>query len=109
MAAIREANDNELRTLIHKNDHVIVMFIDDDCEICKTLAPKFEAIANKPTNSHVLFLRLDAKENPVSSKEVKLSGTPFFATYYKGVLQECGLLEKEEGIEKMLSNLTGTS
>jgi thioredoxin 1 len=48
---------------------------------------------------------MDASENPVSSQEVKLTGTPFFATYLGGTIQECGIVDTEEGIRAMLVRL----
>lgn len=108
MAAIRESNDDELRRLIHSHDRVIVKFVDEQCEVCKTLAPTFAVMAKSEKYKGILFLRIDAKENPVSSKEVSLSGTPFFAVYKKGRLIECGLLEDEQGIHAMLDKLLTT-
>lgn len=109
MADIREANDEELRMLIHTHDKVIVKFVDEQCEICKILAPKFVAMADNEKYKGVLFLRIDAKENPVSSKEVKISGTPFFAVYNNGRLIECGLVKEEEGVHAMLQHLLNAS
>lgn len=109
MAIVKESDDLELRTLIHSHDQVIVKFIDDKCEICKELAPKYEEMANEKKYKSILFLRIDAKENPVSSKEVKVSGTPFFAIYKKGRLIECGLIEEASGIKHMLEQLLTAS
>lgn len=48
---------------------------------------------------------MDAQENPVSSKEVSLSGTPFFATYLNGTLNQCSLVSDKETLMEMLSAL----
>jgi hypothetical protein len=48
---------------------------------------------------------MNASENPVSSKEVKLTGTPFFATYSNGTIRECGIVATEDGIRAMLLKL----
>lgn len=42
---------------------------------------------------------------PVYSQEVKLTGTPSFATYRKGTIQEYGIVGSEEGIRAMLRQL----
>lgn len=105
MLIIHEASDADLRTLIHKHDLVIVKFVDENCQVCKELAPSFQGLAGNPKYRDVLFLRMNAAENPVSSKQVKLSGTPFIATYRKGRLQDCGLITSEAEVAQMLDKL----
>ncbi len=102
---ILESNDNQLRKLIFENDNVIVKYTDEDCAICKLLYPSFTKFAAEPDFEHILFLRMNAKENPVSRKEVKMTGTPFFATFRKGTLLDCGIVSTEEGIKNMLLKL----
>lgn len=103
--SILESNDNELRRLIFEKDSVIVKFIDEDCPICKALAPAFQDFASQPAYQSITFVRMNAKENPVSSKEVKMSGTPFFATYKNSKLKYCGTVSTEEGLRNMLDQL----
>jgi len=105
MTTIQNATDADLRRLVFERDHVIVKFIDRECAICKSLAPSFEDLSRSPIYNDVLFLRMDAKENPVSLKEVRFSKAPFIATYKKGILQECGLVSSRNEIEEMLENL----
>ncbi|MFD3001302.1 thioredoxin family protein [Pontibacter toksunensis] len=102
---ILESNDDHLRQLIFEKEKVIVKFIDDACQVCKQLAPSFADFSSNPTYSDITFVRMSASENPVSSKEVRLTGTPFFATYRKGTLQECGVVSTEEEIKRLLDNL----
>lgn len=105
MSAITNATDADLRQLVYKREHVIVKFIDKECEICKELAPSFEELAELPQYKDVLFLRMDAKENPVSLQEVRYSRSPFMATYKKGVLLDCGSVSTQEEITDLLSRL----
>ncbi|GAB3194171.1 thiol-disulfide isomerase/thioredoxin [Pontibacter aydingkolensis] len=102
---ILECDDNHLRQLIFEKEKVIVKFIDETCPICQRLAPTFTKLASQPLYSDVTFVRMHASQNPVSSKEVKQKGTPFFATYLNGTLQECGLLSSEEEIKQLLQRL----
>lgn len=102
---ILESNDAQLRKLIFDKDRVIVKFTDEACAICKLLAPSFTKFATDPAFKDVFFVRMNAKENPVSSKEVKMTGTPFFATFRKGTLLDCGIVSTEEGIKDMLLKL----
>ncbi|MFT2007096.1 thioredoxin family protein [Pontibacter sp. 13R65] len=102
---ITESNDEQLRKLIFEKDKVIVKFTDEDCPICKVLSPCFRKIATEPAYQSIYFVRMSARENPVSSKEVKMTGTPFFATYRKGTLLDCGIVSTEDGIREMLAKL----
>ena len=106
---IRDTNDAELRTLIYDHQKVIVKFTKEQCTICERMARIFSQLAEDPTYKDITFLRMDAKENPVSSKEVNLSGTPFFATYLNGMLNQCSLLSDKEALVEMLSALQMTA
>ncbi|MBB6611704.1 thioredoxin family protein [Pontibacter sp. Tf4] len=105
LTTIHNATDADLRQLLYKHDLVIVKFTDKECKVCKALAPSFEALARQTAYNEVLFLRMDANENPVSRKEVKVSSTPFIATYHKAVLLDCGLVSTREEITRMLTRL----
>ncbi|WP_223808737.1 thioredoxin family protein [Rufibacter hautae] len=105
MMAIQISSDNELRSLIFEKERVIVKFIDKDCLICKALAPSFKEFSENAMYGDITFLQMDAAENPVSSKEVKLTGTPFFAIYYKGTLRNCALLSSKEDVREFLDQL----
>ncbi|MBD1398952.1 thioredoxin family protein [Pontibacter sp. JH31] len=102
---VTDINDNQLRKLIFDDERVIVKFTDPACPICKALSPSFRKLSVEPQYQSVTFARMSASENPVSSKEVKLTGTPFFAIYCKGTIQECGIVDTEDGIRAMLSRL----
>ncbi|MCJ8163877.1 thioredoxin family protein [Pontibacter sp. E15-1] len=103
---IRESDDHDLRQLIFKNDKVIVKFIDENCAVCKLLAPSFANFSSDPAYSDITFVRMNASENPVSSQEVRLTGTPFFAIYRQGILRECGLVRTEAEIKVLLEKLS---
>ena len=102
---IVEAIDEDLRQLIFEKEKVIVKFVDEACAVCKQLAPSFTRFATNPMYSDVTFVRMHASENPVSSQEVKLTGTPFFATYRDGTLRECGVVATEDEIKTLLDKL----
>lgn len=102
---VTDINDNQLRQLIFDQERVIVKFTDAACPVCKELFPSFRKLSTEPQYRDITFVRMHASENPVSSQEVKLTGTPFFATYRKGTIQECGVVGSEEGIRAMLQQL----
>ena len=102
---VHDTNDTELRTLIFDFRKVIVKFTKDKCTVCERMAHIFSHLSNTPTYQNVLFLRMDAAENPVSSKEVNMTGTPFFATYLNGTLNQCSLVSDKQALVEMLSAL----
>ncbi|GHA66286.1 thioredoxin family protein [Pontibacter akesuensis] len=102
---ITESNDNDLRRLIFEKEKVVVKFVEEACPVCKTLAPAFARFSADPTFSDITFVRMNASENPVSSKEVKMTGTPFFAIYRNGTLVDCGIISTEAGLEELLLRL----
>src|SRR5687768_9831116 len=102
---VHDTNDAELRTLIFDFRRVVVKFTKPDCNVCAHMAHIFSHLSNISQFENILFLRMDAKENPVSSKEVSLSGTPFFATYLNGTLSQCSLVSEKETLIEMLSAL----
>ncbi len=102
---VTDINDDKLRKLIFEKDRVIVKFTDINCPVCKQLSPSFRKFSTEPQYANITFARMSAHENPVSSQEVKLTGTPFFATYLHGTIQECGIVDTEEGIRAMLTRL----
>ncbi|QHL88512.1 thioredoxin [Nibribacter ruber] len=103
--AITTSSDAELRSIIFEKERVIVKFTDENCNVCKQLAPSMEKFSDDPKYQGITFLRMEASENPVSSKEVKLTGTPFFATYFNGTLKNCGLLSTEHEVKELLDSL----
>lgn len=102
---ILESNDNHLRQLIFEKPKVIVKFTDEACPVCKILSPKFQQLSKEPTYREITFVRMNAKENPVSQKEVKMTGTPFFAIYKDSTLLDCGIISTEEALRNMLAKL----
>ena len=102
---VTSIDDNKLRQLIFDDERVIVKFTDPACPICKILSPLFLKLSSEPQFQDITFVRMSANENPVSNQEVKLTGTPFFASYLKGTIQECGIVDTEDGIRAMLERL----
>jgi hypothetical protein len=102
---IIEATDNELRVLIFEHPRVIVKFVSEDCPVCEELSPYYRSCAQSPKYAEITFILMNAAENPVSSKEVALTGTPFFAAYRSSVLIYCSLVSTEEGVESVLKKL----
>lgn len=103
--SVQPTNDSGLRTLIYKNARVIVKFTKKDCPVCLRLWKHYLNLSQEPRFKDILFLMVDAAENPVSSKSVHLSGQPFFAIYYRSQLKECMLISEETVLEELLNRL----
>jgi hypothetical protein len=65
----------------------------------------YKKLSEDPKFQDITFLLMDSDENPVSSQEVHLTGTPFFAIYQKGFLSKCQLIDKEADLEDFLHEL----
>ncbi|KAA9340306.1 thioredoxin family protein [Adhaeribacter soli] len=102
---IQKATDTELRSLIFENARVVVKFTKTDCPVCERMGQTFRKLSEDARYQDVKFLLMDAAENPVSSKEVHLSGTPFFAVYLGGILIQCKLVAEENELEELLAEL----
>ena len=102
---IKNATDTELRNLIFENPRVIVKFTKTNCPVCERMGKTYQRLSADPRFQDVTFLLMDASENPVSSQEVQLTGTPFFAVYQKGVLTTCKLISEEKELEELLNEL----
>jgi thioredoxin 1 len=102
---IREVTDADLRNIIFENPRVIVKFTKTNCPVCERMHLRFLKLSQDKRYQNITFLRMDAAENPVSSQEVHLTGTPFFAAYRDSVLTECKLISDEEELEALLNTL----
>src|SRR5688572_6833695 len=104
--AFQQTSDLLLPNLICSNTKVVVKFIADDCPVCKELEPTYQQLSALKRYQDIIFLKMDAKENPVISRQVKQGGnTPFIATYRNGVLKNYKLVTGENDIVSMLDEL----
>ena len=99
---LQEATDADLRQLIFEHPYVLVKFVDDDCLICKAIAPRLTALARDPRFAHVLFLRTNAGENPVAAQEIGFTQAPFIVAYRDGRLKHCETVFTEGRVEEIL-------
>lgn len=110
-------NDEPVKVLVGKNFNEIVMESDADvmvefyapwCGHCKTLAPKYDAMAAKlKSNSNIVIAKMDATENEVEGVSIK--GFPTIKFYKKGNKQSPMDFDgdrTEEGMMKFLKENT---
>jgi thioredoxin-like negative regulator of GroEL len=99
------ATDESVREQISNNDCVFVAYISPACNVCRTLMPSIEKIATEPRYENIVFIKIDADENPVAKIEMHEKQLPFVVTYKKGLLIECETISTEYDVAKKLEKL----
>jgi len=100
-----DTDDDHLRRLIHEHLKVFAKFTSENCAICAALAPPFDKFVDAPENVGILFVRLNADENPVAKKLMQQRVAPFFVSYCQGRLLECDALTEEAQVVAQLERL----
>lgn len=103
--AIFAANDENLREHIHENSCVFVTYMSPTCGICESLMPSIRLLSQKPQYENIVFIEIDADENPVAKLEMHEKQLPFVNTYKKGLLIECDTVSTEYDVMKKLAKL----
>lgn len=102
---VTTATDKDFSTLLAQNEKVVVKYYANWCGTCRLFAPKFVKISNKPVYKDILFLDVNAEENPEARKFAGVSNLPYFAVIKNGKIVACDTTAKEEGLEKMIDKL----
>jgi thiol-disulfide isomerase/thioredoxin len=100
-----DADDEQLRHLIHEHMKVFAKFTSENCAACAALAPPFTKFIDAPENVGILFVRLNADQNPVAKKMMQEKIAPFFVSYCQGRLLECDALTEEAQVVAQLERL----
>jgi thioredoxin 1 len=100
-----DADDEQLRRLIHEHLKVFAKFTSENCTTCEALAPPFAKFVDDPDNVGILFVRLNSDENPVAKKMMQEKVAPFFVSYCQGRLLECDALTEETQVLAQLHRL----
>lgn len=99
------ATDNDFKTYLEQHEKVVVKFFAGWCGTCRLFAPKYKKIAEKETFKDVLFLDVNAEENPMARKLAGVSNLPFFAVFKHGNLVAADSTAKEEGVENLIQKI----
>ena len=102
---VHNTNDEGLRRFTHDHLKVLAEFTADDCDICKDLEPAFAKLAAEERYRAVLFVRLDAAENPVARHLMAEQSAPFFVSYCQGRLLECNTHMTKAEVQAQLDRL----
>lgn len=103
--AVTKSNDKEVQQQLADHSKVMIKFYADWCGSCKLMAPKYKRISEDERFADVLFLDINAEENPNIRKQVGVSNLPFFAAYRDGKLVEADFTARDTAVEKMAENL----
>ncbi len=102
---VQKVTDSEFSKLIHAHEKVVVKFYADWCGSCRLFAPKYTKISNKTEYEDILFLEINAEENPEARSFAAVNNLPYFAVIKNGVLFKGDTTAKEEGVEKMIREM----
>jgi thiol-disulfide isomerase/thioredoxin len=102
---VHDVNDELLRQLTHEHLKVFAKFTSEGCDTCELLAPPFVKFSDDEEFKTILFVRLNADENPVAKKIMQEKVAPFFVSYCQGRLLECDMLTTEADVLGMLQRL----
>jgi thioredoxin 1 len=99
------ATDADFRQYLEKNDKVVVKFFAGWCGTCRLFDPKYKKMAEREDFKNVLFLDINAEDNPVARKLAGVSNLPFFAVFKNGQLVAADTTAKEEGVEALIQKI----
>ena len=84
--SVQKSNDSEYRDLIANNGKVAIKFYADWCGSCKLISPKFRRLSEAEENQDIVFLDVNAEENPEIRKWAGVNNLPFFAMVNDGII-----------------------
>ena len=99
------STDKDFAQLLKDHQRVIVKYYADWCGSCKLFSPKYKRMAGESDNESVVFLDVNAEENPEARKAAGVDTLPFFATFYEGKLVEGTGTSKEDYVIEMIERL----
>lgn len=103
--AVQVVNDSEFKKLLTENSAVVVKYYANWCGNCKLFAPKYKRVSNEDEYSNVLFLDVNAEENPEARKAAGVDNLPFLAVFKDGELVEGSASSKEDYLRELLAKL----
>lgn len=100
--AVQVATDQDFKTYLGDNENVVVKFYADWCGNCRLFAPKYKRVSNEDEMQNVVFLDVNAEENPETRKMAGVDNLPFMAFFKNGELVEGSASSKEEYLRKII-------
>jgi thioredoxin 1 len=102
---VQEAHDATIQELLAAHPKVVVKYYADWCGSCRLFHPKYKRLGSSEQFKDIVFLNINAEENPEARKLAGVDNLPFFATFRDGKLLEGSATSKEEYLVTMLEKL----
>jgi len=104
--AVQETTDAFLFLQVAENDLVMLKYHTDDCgKLCMDFIPIYEEISDNPKYKDIIFLTINAENNPVAKKRILDKKQPVITIYSKGRLLDSTHASSKEGVEDLLQEL----
>jgi thioredoxin 1 len=104
--AVTETTDAFLFLQVADNDLVILKYHTDDCgSACISFIPVYESLSEDPRYKNVIFLTINAENNPVAKRRILDKKQPVITIYSKGRLLDSRHASTREGVEILLQEL----
>ena len=103
---VNQTTDVELLVETAKNPCVILKYHTDACgEPCNKLIPVFEQLSEDPKYDQIVFLRINADNNPVAKNFILNKKAPIVTIYHNGRLIESRSANNQDEMVQMLDML----
>jgi thiol-disulfide isomerase/thioredoxin len=102
---VTEATDKDFKNIIDSNVKVIVKYFADWCGTCKLFAPKFKRLSNDEIYAGIIFLEVNAENNPDARKMGGVTNLPFIVTFENGKVIQQVATGKEEAVVEILQKM----
>ncbi|MBX3102168.1 MAG: thioredoxin family protein [Bacteroidetes bacterium] len=101
--SLQKVTDTEFSQLLAHHPKVVVKYYADWCGSCRLVAPKYNKMA-ADAGEDVLFLDVNAEENPEARRAAGVTNLPFFAVFKDGQLAEGVNTSRIELLEEIIAN-----
>ena len=104
--AVTKTTDSFLFLQVAENDLVILKYHTDDCgEACINFRPVYKELSEDPHYKNIVFLVINADDNPMAKKRILDKKQPVITIYSKGKLLDSRHTSTKEGVESLLEDL----
>ena len=104
--AVTETTDSFLFLQVAENERVILKYHTDDCgEACVNFRPIYKELSEDPRYKNIVFLVINADENPMAKKRILDKSQPVITIYLKGRLLDSRHASTKEGVVTLLEEL----
>jgi thioredoxin 1 len=102
---VHQTNDIGFQEFLKTHPQIVIKLYANWCGVCRLFAAKYNKVSNKIGNEELLFLEVNAEENPFTRNFVNVSNLPFLATIKNGQMVESASTSKIDYLENMIIRL----